>query len=550
MTARLRLSRRDLVKLGLGIAAEVAATPVLAQGRGPSIYGFGAYNAGSDDSELTEQHNPVLFWNDISLRLVALDHSIDAMQSRAPGPCTSARALGLVHIVMADAVAAAYAADFDGFYVPRGVPVGDHPEAFVGGAAASILEYIFDAPAHAQLIASARRRFLDGLELGAVASWQAGLGFARSAAFTSRWDGNALRRLVTPTRTARPAGARGHEVDPFNPDQGFYGVHWGRVTPLDPWLRNVAGYGPPPPPAATDAQYWRDFEEVRQLGAYRPGRPTEEQVRIGLFWSYDGARLIGPPPRLYNQMVLAIAQDDAMSVIELARLLALCNVAMADASIVCWEAKYRYDLWRPVVAIRQALQFRYADWRPFGSPRTNPVQFARAQDIQARRTAQSFMGAGDQSMRGQHGQTLDYSLAAFTPNFPAYPSGHAMLGSACFTVLKRVRAERARTHLDPNRVSPAIKFVSDELNGVSIDNFTNRPRPYVPLSYTSIDHMIADNNRSRVHLGVHWHFDCERGAEAGALVAERVYGDAYQRRPTYRPDVGAPQRPFRSSSRR
>ncbi len=65
MTARLRLSRRDLVKLGLGIAAEVAATPVLAQGRGPSIYGFGAYNAGSDDSELTEQHNPVLFWNDI-----------------------------------------------------------------------------------------------------------------------------------------------------------------------------------------------------------------------------------------------------------------------------------------------------------------------------------------------------------------------------------------------------------------------------------------------------------------------------------------------------
>jgi hypothetical protein len=522
---------------------------VVGQGRG-GIYGFGGYDARIDDREFLEQHNPVLFWNDVSLQLVALDHSIDVIESRAPGPCASARALGLVHIVMADAVAAAYAADFDGFYVPRAVPVRDHPEAFVGGAAASILEYIFDTPAHAQLIASARRRFLDGLELGAVASWQAGLGFARSPAFTSRWDGNTVRRLVMPTHTARPAGARGHEVDPFNPDQGFYGVHWGRLPPLDPWLGNVASFGPPPPPAENDAEYRRDFEEVRHLGAHQPGRPTEEQVRVGLFWAYDGARLIGPPPRLYNQMVRAVAEDDAMSVVELARLLALCNVAMADASIVCWEAKYRYDLWRPVVAIRQSPRYRHADWRPFGSPRTNPQQFARAQDIQARRTAQSFMGAGEHSVRRQPGQPLDYSLAAFTPNFPAYPSGHAMLGSACFTMLKRVRAERERTHHDPNRVNPAIKFVSDELNGVSVDNFTNRPRPYIPLRYTSIDQMIEDNNRSRVHLGVHWHFDCERGAEAGAWVADRIYGDTYQRRPTYRPEVGAPQRPFRSSSRR
>ena len=116
-------------------------------------------------------------------------------------------------------------------------------------------------------------------------------------------------------------------------------------------------------------------------------------------------------------------------------------------------------------------------------------------------------------------------------------------------MLKGVRAERDRTRSDPNRVNPAIRFVSDELNGVSIDNFTNQPRPYVPLSYTSIDQMIEDNNRSRVHLGVHWHFDCERGAEAGARVAARIYSNAYQPRRTYRPEVGVPQRPFRSSSR-
>jgi hypothetical protein len=550
MTARLRLNRRDVVRLGLGMAVGLAAAPVMAQEPRRRNDALGGYDTSTDDGELFAQHNPVLFWNDASLRLVALDHSIDATESRAPGPCATARALGLAHIVMADAVAAAYPGDFDAFYVHRDLQARDHPEAFVGGAAASILGYIFDGPAHAQLIASAKRRFLDDLEPGGFDAWQAGLRFARNPSFTSHWHGETVRRLAMPTHTARPPGPRGHEVDPFNPDQGFYGVHWGRLPPLDRWLGNVSSYGPPPPPDENDAEYRRDFEEVKHLGAYRPGGPTEEQVRVGVFWAYDGARLIGTPPRLYNQMVLAIAQDDAMSVVEMARLLALCNLAMADASIACWEAKYRYDLWRPVVAIRRSPLYRHADWRPFGSPRTNPLQFAHAQGIQPRRTAQGFMGADEHNVFGHSGRTLDYRLAAFSPNFPAYPSGHAMIGSACFSMLKRVRADRERTSLDPNRVNPAINFVSDELNGASIDNFTNRPRPYIPLSYSSVDRMIEDNNRSRVHLGVHWHFDCERGAEAGARVADRIYGDAYRRRRTYRPEVGALERSFRSSSRR
>ena len=97
-------------------------------------------------------------------------------------------------------------------------------------------------------------------------------------------------------------------------------------------------------------------------------------------------------------------------------------------------------------------------------------------------------------------------------------------------MLKRVRAERERTRGNPDRINGALDFVSDELNGVSIDNFNNRPRPYLPLAYTSIDRMIEDNNRSRVYLGVHWHFDCEAGAQVGARVADRIYADAYQRR--------------------
>jgi Vanadium chloroperoxidase N-terminal domain len=548
MSGRSPLNRRDVLRLGLGVAAGCLGRPAPAQDHARRIQGLGFYGrAGrTDGREVFGPQNPILFWNDVSLKLVALDHSIDAMQSRAPGPCASARALGLVHIVMADAVAAVYPTDFDAFYVRREVPVGDNAEAFVGGAAASILEYIFDTPTHSQLIAVERRGFLESGP-AALAAWQAGARFASSPAFTSRWDGDTVRRAVVPTHTARPPGPRGHDVDPFNPDQGFYGVHWGRLPPLDPRFGNVVSYGPPPPADENDAEYRHDFEEVRDLGVYRAGRPTPEQVRVGLFWAYDGARLIGPPPRLYNQMVRYIAEDDAMSVAETARLLALCNLAMADASIVCWEAKYRYDLWRPVVAIRQSARYRHINWRPFGSPRTNPRRFAREQDIRGSRTAQSFMGAGEHTSSRHLGP--EYSLAAFTPNFPAYPSGHAVFGSACFTMLKRVRAERERTRFDPNRINPAINFVSDELNGVSIDPFTNRPRPYMPLAYTSIDQMMEDNNRSRVHLGVHWHFDCERGAETGVQVADRIYRNAYQRINTYRPVIGFPRHLFPSSNR-
>jgi hypothetical protein len=501
---------------------------------------LGAYGEATRGLDLARRHHPILFWNETSLQLVALDHSIDAKDARAPGPCATARALGLAHIVMAD----------EGLYVRGRAPIRGYPDVFVGGAAAWILEFIFGTPAHSQLIGAQRLRFLDAYEPAALPSWEAGLAFARNEAFTSHWDWTAIRQATLATPTPYVPRPRGHIADPFNADQGFYGVHWGQMPTLDPRLGDVAGYGPPEPPREDEREYRHDFEEVRRLGAYRGERPTDEQIRSGLFWAYDGARLIGTPPRLYNQIVRQIAEDDGMSIPEMARLLALCNIAMADGGVVCWEAKYRYGVWRPVVAIRQLLRPPHNEWVPFGSPRTNPTQFALGRDTQGRATAQNFLGASEGQLPEPASRALPYKLAAFTPNFPAYPSGHATFGSACFNMLRKVRAERERTFANPDRLNPAIDFVSDELNGVSIDNFSNRARPYVPLSFSSIGQMIEDNNRSRIHLGVHWNFDCERGAESGARVADRVYADAYQRRSGYRRESDARPRRFRSGSSR
>jgi hypothetical protein len=202
---------------------------------------------------------------------------------------------------------------------------------------------------------------------------------------------------------------------------------------------------------------------------------------------------------------------------------------MAEAGIVCWEAKYRYQLWRPVIGIHYAVDRPDPGWRPLGAARTNPTQFALGNDAQ-RLTALSMLGGGERNWFGEPvNNVLPYERACFTPNFPSYPSGHATFGSACFNVLKAVRAEREATRHDPGDMRNVGPIVSDELNGISIDNFRNQARPYLPTTFARIEQMIEDNNNSRVYLGVHWNFDCVLGARSGARVGEAVYRNAYRR---------------------
>jgi hypothetical protein len=530
-TSRSRvIDRRKALALALGAAgAASTSSPLLAQGQRTTVP-RAAPPAEPVPRIRPARIDPVLFWSDTALQLDALDHSVDAKDARAPGPCAASRALALAHIVIADACVAAYDCGFEGFYIRGGrAPANEFAEVFVGGAAARILGHIYTTPAHTHLIGFQRQHFLKHYDSRALEAWNAGLEFGRNERFTSQWHWETIKNAATSSTSRGVALRRGeHDVDPFNPDQKFYGVTWSRMPPLLPGLP-IRSYGPGDPPPEQDRDYARDLEEVRELGAFRPQGPTAEQVKIGVYWAYDGARLVGTPPRLYNQIVTQIAEADGLSTPELARLLALCNIAMADAGIVCWEAKYRYQLWRPVIGIPNALYRPDPGWRPFGAPRTNPTQFALGGDAQ-RLTALSMLGGGERNWFGEPVKdVLPYHRACFTPNFPSYPSGHATFGSACFNVLKRVRAEHEPTRDAPGDIRNAGPFVSDELNGITIDNFRNEARPYLPITYTQIDQMIEDNNKSRVHLGVHWNFDCELGSRSGARVADAAHRNAYRR---------------------
>ncbi|MGH7182467.1 MAG: vanadium-dependent haloperoxidase [Nitrospiraceae bacterium] len=172
---------------------------------------------------------------------------------------------------------------------------------------------------------------------------------------------------------------------------------------------------------------------------------------------------------------------------ELARLLALVNVAMADVGFAIWESKYYYQYWRPVTGIREADK----GTGPTGLGDGNPATTGDKDYLPLRAPASNLTGPN------------------FTPPFSTYSSGHAGFGGALFEMLRNFyRSDRI-----------AFSFVSDKFNGVTWDNAGNI-RPVVERRFSS----------SRIYLGIHWSFDATEGITQGNRVADYVFTHALQPR--------------------
>jgi hypothetical protein len=221
---------------------------------------------------------------------------------------------------------------------------------------------------------------------------------------------------------------------------------------------------------------------------------TRKETVIGIFWGYDGTPGLGTPPRLYNQIALRIAEQRGSDMIELARLLALVNVAMADAGCTSWESKYAYEFWRPVTGLREADEGTGLTGKGDGNAAT----------------------VGDPSFSPLGAQASDLTGPNFSPPFPAYPSGHATFGGALFQMLRQFYGtDRIR-----------FSFVSDEFNGETLDN-QGRVRPLVRRHYSSLSEAEEENGQSRIYLGIHWTFDKTAGITLGRQVADHVFKHAF-----------------------
>lgn len=436
----------------------------------------------------------VMFWNNATIQAVQFDYTPPAPgENRAylqqPGPTYGSRAMAIVQLAVFDAINAVAGRYPSYTGLPR-APSDTSPDAAVAQAAHDALVALW--PAQKARFDGWLAEDLAGIPAGR-AKWN-GIELGRRAAAAIL----ALRANDDSANTNRtvgvdyfPSNLPGRwRPDPAGTNMAAIGVTWGRVRPFV--VPSVDWFRVPPPPALTSAAYTDAFNEVKRLGGdglTAPTARTPEQTWIGIYWSYDGSAQVGTPPCMYNQILRRIAYSRTTDPVELARLFALANVAMADAGIAAWKDKWRYDVWRPTSGIREADEGTGPTGQGDGNPDTrgNP-----------RWTA---LGA----------QASNSTSPDFTPPFPAYPSGHASFGGALFQTLRRFYG----TDNIP------FTLVSDEWNGVTRDN-QGWVRPWKPRSFANLSQAELENGQSRIYLGVHWRFNLE-GTEQGNRIANYIF---------------------------
>jgi hypothetical protein len=441
--------------------------------------------------------DPILFWNDVALEANRLDHTGAMQAENQKGPTLSSRALAIIHLAMHDAFfgVAGVAAIPNlppgpkSLYLsmPPTSPPPDSPitrSSAVSGAASTAL---------CTLYSSMRARIEEKLAeiSGENGTDDAAFSFGRRVALavlaTRASDDKVLPK--DEDHVSSPGHCR-HRVDPYNPTQGYLGVGYGKTPSfaVTTWQTLDA------PPLKSDAKYTDDFKEVHERGGAQDlntTKRTPDQTAIGLYWAYDGVNKIGTPPRLYNQIVREVAKTRGNTTEENARLFALINCAMGDSGIHAWHWKYCFDLWRPIIGIREDDKSTgptaTADkkitppcdpfWKPLGAPRSNEPK------------------------------------PGFTPPFPAYPSGHATFGAATFEMV-RLFYGHTNTQTEDN-----IEFtlVSDELNGKTTDE-EGSIRTRHARHYDSMAEAMYDNSVSRIYIGVHWRFDGTSGKNMNKML--------------------------------
>jgi hypothetical protein len=248
--------------------------------------------------------------------------------------------------------------------------------------------------------------------------------------------------------------------------------HWGRVRPFA--INGTPQFRPGPPGGftsldamlASDA-YAAQVNEVKEVGRAKNSSRTEEQTQIAHFWANDLKGTYKPPGQLLRHTRIVLRQFPNVSRGERARLYALVSMALADAAIVAWEAKYDtpIDLWRPESAIQLA-----------GTDKTD------------RTVPEPTWVPLSQRRNGTPG----------SPPFPAYVSGHATFAGAWAGVMKSFFGTDNVTFA-ANTEDP---FVASD----------------VKRTFTSFSAAAADNGRSRVYLGVHYQWDADAGISSGTAI--------------------------------
>ena len=120
-----------------------------------------------------------------------------------------------------------------------------------------------------------------------------------------------------------------------------------QLATMTPWaMRSPDQFRPAGPPALGSARYLADFNEVKLMGSANSPLRTEDETELCRFAADTSGTYV------WNRLAIDLAAEDGYELSENAKLLATLNLAMADSVIACWDAKYHFELWRPITAIR------------------------------------------------------------------------------------------------------------------------------------------------------------------------------------------------------
>jgi hypothetical protein len=358
----------------------------------------------------------------------------------APPPPLGFRTMAILHTAMFDAVNS-----IEPRYKPYKVRLAATPdtskEAAAAAAAAAVLIKLFpDAAADVQ---STLTSYLAALPDSEAKSKGIELGQEVAAKI--------LEARANDGASASDAYRPKTKPGVYIPTPITYGWALATMTPFA--LASPSQFRTKPPPSLKSAEWARDYNEIKEIGAKNSAKRTARQTEDARFWLVGG-------PLAYDQLPRQIVIAKNMDLLESARFMALFSVATADAVIAVFDAKYKYEFWRPITAIRNG--------DIDGSPATE---------------------------RDATWQPIDA-----TPMHPEYPCAHCILSSSVAAVIEG-------------------SLGSDEIPEVSL---TSPFLPGVTHHFANLRSFSDEIANARICAGFHYRFSTTAGREMGQKIGAYV----------------------------
>jgi len=363
-----------------------------------------------------------------------------------PPPPTAFRTIALLHVAMFDAVNS-----IEPRYKPYKIQLPAAPDTSKEAAAAAVAGEVLIklAPDAAADIQSALTSYL--------ATLPDGEGKSKGVELGQKVAAQILETRANDGASAPDAYRPKTKPGVYIPTPITVGSQFPNVTPFA--MTSPSQFRPKPPPSLRSEQWARDYNEIKDLGEKNSIRRTARQTEDARFWLLVG-------PRSTHSLPRQVAVASNMGVLDSARFMALVSIATMDAMIAVFDAKYKYEFWRPITAIRNG--------DIDGNPATERVATWQPIDM--------------------------------TPMHPEYPCAHCITSSAIAAVIETVLG-------------------TEEIPEVAL---TSPYAPGVTHRFTDLRAYTEEVANARIYAGFHYRFSTIAGREMGQKIGTFVVRSVMQ----------------------